>query len=47
MTAQSMTFWELLGQAGWAMAPLYLCSVVGLAVVSRKVVEFRTTDPPG
>jgi biopolymer transport protein ExbB len=42
MTAQSMSFFELLGQAGWAMAPLYVCSVVGLAVVIRKLLEFRT-----
>jgi biopolymer transport protein ExbB len=37
-----MSFFELLAQAGWAMAPLYVCSVVGLAVVIRKIVEFRT-----
>lgn len=42
MTAQSMSLVELLAQAGWAMVPLYVCSVVGLAVVIRKLVEFRT-----
>lgn len=42
MTAESMSLVELLAQGGWSMAPLYLCSVVGLAVFIRKFVEFRS-----
>lgn len=42
MNAETLSFVELLRQAGWPMAPLYLCSVVGLAVVLRKAIEFRT-----
>jgi biopolymer transport protein ExbB len=37
----AMTLGELLGQAGWAMYPIYLCSVVAFAVFARKLVEVR------
>lgn len=36
-----MTVGELFGQAGWAMIPIYLCSVVAFAVFMRKLVELR------
>lgn len=42
MAGETLSFLELLESAGYAMAPLYACSVVGLAVVVRKVVEFRS-----
>lgn len=42
MSGETLSFVDLLQQAGWAMAPLYVCSVVGLAVVIRKLVEFRS-----
>jgi biopolymer transport protein ExbB len=37
-----MSLIELLKQAGWTMAPLYVCSVVGMAVFVRKFIEFLT-----
>jgi len=33
--------WSLLAEAGWTMIPLYLCSLVALAVSLRKLVEFQ------
>ena len=42
MTAETMSLVELLAQAGWAMAPIYVCSIVGFAVFIRKFVEFQT-----
>lgn len=42
MTGETLSFIELLEEAGWSMIPLYLCSVVGLAVVIRKAVELRS-----
>lgn len=30
---------DLLAQAGWTMAPIYLCSVVGAAIFIRKLIE--------
>jgi biopolymer transport protein ExbB len=32
---------QLLGQAGWTMIPLYACSVIGLAVLVHKLIEFQ------
>jgi biopolymer transport protein ExbB len=32
---------ELLAQGGWSMVPLYLCSVVALAVFVKKALELR------
>ena len=37
-----MTIGGLLGEAGWAMYPLYLCSVVAFAVFVRKLLEVRS-----
>ena len=34
---------ELLGQAGWTMSPIYLCSLVGVAVFLRKVIELQAS----
>jgi len=42
MTTQTMSIIELLAEAGWAMVPIYICSLVGLAVFIRKTIEFRT-----
>jgi biopolymer transport protein ExbB len=36
-----MTLGELLMNGGWAMAPIYLCSVVALAIFFKKILEFR------
>ena len=36
-----MTMGELLGLGGWPMVPIYLCSVVALAVFLRKLVDVR------
>lgn len=32
---------DILAQAGWSMFPLYLCSLVALAVFARKLLELR------
>lgn len=40
-----MTLGQLFGHAGWAMYPLYLCSVVAFAVFVRKLVELRALKP--
>lgn len=42
MTANNMSLWELLGQGGLTMAPLYFCSLVAVAVFVRKFIEFRS-----
>lgn len=36
-----MTVGELLTHGGWAMAPIYLCSVLALMIFIRKVLDFR------
>ncbi len=38
---QDATLFDLLSQAGWTMLPLYACSLVALAVVLRKLLQFR------
>lgn len=38
---QDATLYTMLSQAGWTMFPLYLCSLVALAVVIRKALQFR------
>jgi biopolymer transport protein ExbB len=43
--SQAMTLGELLNQAGWAMYPIYLCSVVALAVFVHKFLEVRGLRP--
>lgn len=42
MTAESMSLVTLLAQGGWAMVPIYLCSVLGLAVFLKKLIEFKS-----
>lgn len=42
MTAESMSLVKLLAQGGWAMVPIYLCSVLGLAVFLKKLIEFKS-----
>jgi biopolymer transport protein ExbB len=42
---EPITLGELLGQAGWAMYPIYLCSVVAFAVFLRKLLEVRALRP--
>ncbi len=37
----AMSLGQLLSQGGWAMVPIYACSVAALAVFLRKVVELR------
>jgi biopolymer transport protein ExbB len=39
--SETMTIGELLLQGGWPMAPIYLCSIVALAIFSRKLLQFR------
>ena len=36
-----MTLGDLLREGGWAMAPIYLCSVVALLVFTRKLLDLR------
>jgi len=36
-----MSFGTFLSQGGWAMGPIYLCSVVAFGVFIKKVVELR------
>lgn len=36
-----MTVGELLTHGGWAMAPIYLCSIVALMIFVRKALDFR------
>ncbi len=36
-----MRFAELLEKGGWTMAPIYLCSLVAVAVFVKKALEFR------
>ncbi|MEQ9496524.1 MAG: MotA/TolQ/ExbB proton channel family protein [Deltaproteobacteria bacterium] len=36
-----MSLFELLSQGGWSMYPIYLCSVVALAVFVKKLLEIR------
>jgi biopolymer transport protein ExbB len=38
---ETQTVWSLLGQAGFTMIPLYLCSLVALAVGVHKALQFR------
>ena len=38
---QDTTLYDLLSQAGWTMIPLYACSFVALAVILRKVLQFK------
>lgn len=35
---------ELLGHAGWTMAPLYVCSVLAMLVAIRKALDFRAAN---
>lgn len=37
-----MSLGELLKEGGWAMYPIYLCSLVGAAIFVRKMLEFRS-----
>ncbi|MEM1022665.1 MAG: MotA/TolQ/ExbB proton channel family protein [Myxococcota bacterium] len=36
-----MSFGAFLSQGGWAMGPIYLCSVVAFGVFIKKILEFR------
>ena len=36
------SLWAMMAQAGWSMVPLYVCSLIALAVTLRKAVEFKT-----
>lgn len=40
-----MTLGELLGEAGWAMYPIYICSIAALAIFLRKLLEVRALRP--
>ena len=37
--------WALLSQGGFTMVPIYLCSIVALAIFVRKMLEFRHARP--
>lgn len=40
--ATDMSLAELLAQGGWAMVPIYACSVIGLGVFFAKLFQVRT-----
>lgn len=40
-----MTLGQLLGEAGWAMYPIYLCSIAAVAIFLRKLLEIRSLAP--
>jgi len=44
MTPPIMTLYELLVQGGWAMIPIYACSIVGVGVFVQKLIELRQAD---
>lgn len=37
---EQTTLWQMLATAGWTMVPLYVCSLVALAVILKKLAEF-------
>lgn len=38
-----MTMWQLLVTGGWTMAPLFICSILALAIVIEKTILLRTS----
>ena len=44
VNAQSMPLGELLGHGGWAMYPIYACSVLALAIFVQKLLELRALN---
>lgn len=42
MDGNELSLWALLTEAGWTMAPIYVCSVAAIAVFFRKAIELSS-----
>jgi len=42
MEPVELSLWNLLSEAGWTMAPIYLCSIAAIAVFVKKLVDLES-----
>ena len=43
---EQTSLWAMLAQAGWTMIPLYVCSLLALAVILRTVIQYALHRVP-